>query len=96
MTVPPRITLSSTKKSLFVGDSARVTCHATGEPYPTIVWYKSPWVNVTNQRNLGLIDGNISFEEVSKQDNGDYVCIAKNRAGVSVETFQLHVTGNSF
>ena len=91
--VPPRITLSSTKKSLFVGDSTRVTCHATGEPFPTIVWYKSPWVNMTDQRNLGLVDGNISFKEVSKQDAGVYVCMAQNRAGIAIERFQLDVTG---
>ena len=91
--VPPNIALSSTKKSLFVGDSTRVTCHATGEPFPTIVWYKSPWVNMTNQRNLGLVDGNISFKEVSKKDAGLYVCIAKNHAGSAFASFQLDVTG---
>ena len=48
---------------------------------------------MTDQRNLGLIDGNISFKEVSKQDAGVYVCVAKNRAGIAVERFQLDVTG---
>jgi len=90
--VPPNIALSSTKKSLFVGDSTRVTCHATGEPFPTIVWYKSPWVNMTNPRNLGLVDGNISFKEVSKKDAGLYICIAKNHAGSAFASFQLDVT----
>lgn len=91
--VPPRITLSSTKKSLFVGDSARVACLATGEPYPAIAWYKSPVVNLTEESNRGLIDGNISFDDVTKKDAGMYVCMATNRAGLAIEKFQLDVIG---
>ena len=92
--MPPRITLSSTKKNLYVGDSTRVTCHATGEPYPQVAWYRVLDVNNGSQRNIGLVDGNISLDSVTKDDAGLYICSAKNLVGEATGSFKLLVTGN--
>eukprot|EP00794_Sanderia_malayensis_P003344 gene3344-3833_t len=90
--VPPRIILSAKKKNLFVGQSARVNCLATGEPYPKVAWYSLLDLNSTNPAQRGLRDGNISLERVTKKDQGIYVCEATSVIGKATASFELVVT----
>ncbi len=76
-----------------MGESTRVTCLATGDPYPKMKWFRLSDLNSTTPRERGQADGNISFERVSKKDEGMYVCEAENDIAKASATFQLVVTG---
>lgn len=65
-------------------ETASVTCRASGKPAPTFSWIKS-----STREDLATVDrfsvdkhtGVLTIRGVSKDDDGEYKCIAMNAAG---------------
>ncbi|XP_073704325.1 vascular cell adhesion protein 1 [Garra rufa] len=74
---PGTITLSSTNTSMNLGENLEVTCHADGNPKPTILWWKLGKTELELQsKNHKLIINN-----ASRSQAGWYQCDATNAVG---------------
>ncbi|XP_069163060.1 hemicentin-1 isoform X2 [Procambarus clarkii] len=75
-----------------VGEPVVFECDATGDPPPEVNWYRgsSP---VKPSAHLQLLEKNhvLIITAVQEGDDGDYMCLATNLAGVKEETFHLQV-----
>ncbi|CAK8691082.1 unnamed protein product [Clavelina lepadiformis] len=68
--------------------SLKLTCNATGDPKPTIRWYRNGDELTDENPNIRIEDdGTLTIFVVTKRDNGKYVCEAENERGiVTIET----------
>ncbi|CAB1325158.1 unnamed protein product [Coregonus sp. 'balchen'] len=90
----PRIT-SKAQLLLTVqlGESAYMTCQATGEPPPTIVWL-SPSNDVITSSSTKyqiLDDGTLVIKKVTLADQGKYACVARSSAGDDIKNMKIQV-----
>ncbi|XP_043997258.1 neural cell adhesion molecule 1a isoform X6 [Gambusia affinis] len=75
-----------------VGESALLACDADGFPEPTVTWAHNNVVLETGDKYSLNEDGSeLVIKEVKKVDEGDYTCIAKNKAGEKTEEVSLNV-----
>ncbi|XP_028400222.1 protein sidekick-1-like [Dendronephthya gigantea] len=81
--VPPKISIYPRKVIIVPGEHVTLSCSATGVPLPAIMWY-SP--GGTTWRN-----GTLVITNTSKNDEGDYICQAKNKAGKKTATASVVV-----
>jgi roundabout axon guidance receptor 2 len=86
LALPPTIVLESPATIIYKEDSTvKLDCNATGDPKPTIEWYK-------NGASMGIESGGRMTEEESalvifetyRSDEGFYMCKAKNKFGVTM------------
>uniref|UniRef100_A0A3Q1ECC4 Neural cell adhesion molecule 1-like n=1 Tax=Acanthochromis polyacanthus TaxID=80966 RepID=A0A3Q1ECC4_9TELE len=77
-----------------VGSSALLACDADGFPEPTVTWAHNNVVLETGDKYSLNGDGSeLEIRDVKKVDEGDYTCIAKNKAGEKSEEVSLNVFG---
>jgi hypothetical protein len=76
-------------------ETASVTCRANGKPEPTYMWIKSSTQQdlatagrFSVERNTGVL----TIRDVSKDDDGEYKCVATNAAGKIERTMKINVT----
>lgn len=89
--------------SVDVDERVRLECHATGWPLPSITWMR-------NGRNVLDINQNHQYQvspseaghgsilviiATQRQDEGKYICMAKNALDEYNRTFVVEVKGNS-
>ncbi|MEQ2271332.1 hypothetical protein XENORESO_002731 [Xenotaenia resolanae] len=75
-----------------IGESALLACDADGYPEPTVTWAHNNVVLETGDKYSLNEDGSeLVIKEVKKVDEGDYTCIAKNKAGEKSEEVSLNV-----
>ena len=66
------------------GDVYNLNCEVSGNPMPQVTWIK-----VSNDRRS---DGNIlNFNNIKRNDTGDYRCEASNRCGKEISTEPISV-----
>lgn len=81
--VAPTALVTPAKQSVNEGASTILSCQVTGVPYPTIQWNKVGGALPDNH----VIDGGLlRIQEVRKEDEGMYVCVAQNKKGVKQAT----------
>ena len=68
ITQPPR----NTSGNLY--STVNLTCRATGNPIPTILWYKDDMLILNDNNNPSVL----MFTELSLNDRGFYHCEAKS------------------
>ena len=82
---PPRFTVKPPAKIVaVVGGTLKLNCSATGDPQPVISWKKQG-----GQLPVGRsqqINGSLVIREISKNDRGNYICIATNAGVFKAET----------
>ncbi|KAL7863700.1 hypothetical protein SRHO_G00126840 [Serrasalmus rhombeus] len=90
----PRIS-SKDQASLWapLGHAAQMTCDATGEPPPAIIWI-SPNNEIITSSSVKyqiLNDGTLIIKKVTLADQGKYACVARNSAGDDIKNVKLQV-----
>ena len=83
----------------------KIICNPEAAPKPTIIWKKDGNVIDSGGRRRILDNGNLIISNVSRDDEGTYVCTASNeydsdetrgRLIVSRKQFQFHVEIHKF
>ncbi|XP_015244625.1 PREDICTED: matrix-remodeling-associated protein 5-like [Cyprinodon variegatus] len=70
-----------------LGESATLSCQATGEPKPKITWI-SPKTDVIPQlsdKYRVIDDGTLILKKMTLADEGKYACVARNSAGDDIK-----------
>ena len=82
---PPRFTVKPPAKIVaVVGGTLKLNCSATGNPQPMISWKKQG-----GQLPVGRsqqINGSLVIRDITKNDKGNYICIATNAGVFKAET----------
>uniref|UniRef100_A0A9J8AYV4 Vascular cell adhesion molecule 1a n=1 Tax=Cyprinus carpio carpio TaxID=630221 RepID=A0A9J8AYV4_CYPCA len=84
---PGTIKVSSNNTSVKLGERLEITCHADGNPEPTIVWWKQGETELQSQ-NHKLIINNASWSQA-----GWYWCNVSNHVGSQQLRVQVTVVG---
>ena len=90
----PKITQQPTSTSGNLYSTVNLTCRATGNPIPTILWYKDN-VLIPNDNNDPSV---LMFSELNLKDRGFYHCEARsvirgNITSVNSSRVILNITG---
>ncbi|XP_029546682.1 neural cell adhesion molecule 1a isoform X9 [Salmo trutta] len=75
-----------------VNQSVMLACDADGFPEPTVTWARNNIVLESDDKYGLNNDGSeLIIKDVKKVDEGDYTCIARNKAGEKEEEVSLNV-----
>uniref|UniRef100_A0A8C9YQA5 Ig-like domain-containing protein n=1 Tax=Sander lucioperca TaxID=283035 RepID=A0A8C9YQA5_SANLU len=80
----PKIRLKSQSLvTVKLGGSAKLSCQATGEPTPRIMWIspRNDVISVSSDKFQIMDDGTLVVKKVILADEGKYACVARNSAG---------------
>ena len=81
---PPKFsTTFNTNVELFEHGSAIVTCEAQGTPKPAVSWQRNGRLLKT-RGSVRQKGDKLIIEDASRDDGGDYVCLAQNSAGTAL------------
>ena len=85
-----------TKSTPEEGETTAVTCRWTGQPEPTVTWYKDGEKLVeADFDRIRIVDvtmgRELQIEDVKLSDTGNYVCNVSNAAGFDYQTTTLEV-----
>uniref|UniRef100_UPI00358F08DF basement membrane-specific heparan sulfate proteoglycan core protein isoform X2 n=1 Tax=Myxine glutinosa TaxID=7769 RepID=UPI00358F08DF len=84
----PTARMEQAEVTVVAGETATLSCHATGTPTPIIYWSKLrsplPWQHQAEGSTLTL-------PRVGQQDSGQYICNASNTLGHAQDYTTLHV-----
>ncbi|XP_037324021.1 neural cell adhesion molecule 1a isoform X4 [Pungitius pungitius] len=87
-----RARLSEVNATADIASSALLACDADGFPEPTVTWAHNNVVLQTDDKYTLSDDGSeLLIKSVKKVDEGDYTCIAKNKAGEKSQEVSLNV-----
>ncbi|XP_033643360.1 Down syndrome cell adhesion molecule-like protein 1 homolog [Asterias rubens] len=75
------------------GTSFTVHCITSAFPEPTITWLKGQDVIIASERIIFSSPGSLTIASVTKEDQGDYSCVASNGVGNTRENFRISVLG---
>lgn len=77
---PPIITHDFGSRTTSVATSTAFNCSATGNPTPTITWYRNGQL-LENSYLLNYDPPTLKFSSIDPEDQGIYECFARNDAG---------------
>ncbi|CAH1168788.1 unnamed protein product [Phyllotreta striolata] len=89
--VPPRWTVEPSDTNVAAGQEALIHCQSEGYPKPTITWKKAvgeqpgEYKDFLFEPNVQQFqNGSLNFLHISKENEGHYLCEAKNKIGAGV------------
>lgn len=88
----PKIRLNSQSVvTVKLGESAKLSCQATGEPKPKIMWIspRNDVISISSDKFQIMDDGVLLVRAVRLSDEGKYACVARNSAGDDVKNMRL-------
>ncbi|KAF1384356.1 hypothetical protein PFLUV_G00117470 [Perca fluviatilis] len=88
----PKIRLKSQSLvTVKLGGSAKLSCQATGEPTPRIMWIspRNDVISMSSDKFQIMDDGMLVVKKVILADEGKYACVARNSAGDDVKNMKL-------
>uniref|UniRef100_A0A8C1YMI5 Neural cell adhesion molecule 1a n=1 Tax=Cyprinus carpio TaxID=7962 RepID=A0A8C1YMI5_CYPCA len=76
-----------------INQAVMLACYADGYPEPTVTWarYVSFITSLNGKYSLNEDGSELTIKDVTKLDEGDYQCIARNKAGERSEEVSLSV-----
>uniref|UniRef100_A0A8C9ZYB4 Neural cell adhesion molecule 1b n=1 Tax=Sander lucioperca TaxID=283035 RepID=A0A8C9ZYB4_SANLU len=87
-----RVWQSEVNATADVGQAAMLTCAVDGYPEPMVTWTRNGVVLEAGEKYSFNDDGSeMTLMDVAKLDEGEYTCIAKNKAGESEQELSLRV-----
>lgn len=90
----PKIKLKSHSfVTVKLGESTSLSCQATGEPTPRIMWIspRNDVISVSSDKFQIMDDSTLVVKKVTLADEGKYTCVARNSAGDDVKNLKLEV-----
>uniref|UniRef100_A0A3B5LIK5 Ig-like domain-containing protein n=1 Tax=Xiphophorus couchianus TaxID=32473 RepID=A0A3B5LIK5_9TELE len=107
--IPPVVQLEPRRLAVHLGESLRVSCHASGYPRPQVTWKKASQSQVVDSprglvQDLGTAgeyfdpdtgSGMLFLSNVTVAHAGFYECEAWNAGGVARVTFQLAINSST-
>ena len=92
--VKPQISLSKSEANILVSQPIEVICSSAGDPTPRVQWYKlKNGSNVIDKKIKTDFNNKLIFKPAQKDDQGTYICEARNVAGMVRAAFNLAVQG---
>ena len=91
--MPPVFVETPKNQTIPKGQSASFPCSATGDPAPSIKWYKSHDPISHNAHFSILSNGTLLVQGVIEQDTGWFTCRAMSEAGTREAKAYLLVAG---
>ncbi|XP_054710141.1 peroxidasin-like [Uloborus diversus] len=90
--VPPVFSRIPEDRSIHVGASIELPCHASGQPLPVIKWRKDGTpLNAESDHHRISSHGDLYLFNIRKADDGIYECIAENDVGSAFVSMILTV-----
>lgn len=90
---PPVIELGPSNQTLPLRSSVNLPCQTTGQPTPSISWYKDDKLVVGKPPRVRQEpDGSLRLQALETSDSGLYKCVAKSQRGHSSWTALLTVS----
>uniref|UniRef100_A0AAZ1XIN0 Ig-like domain-containing protein n=1 Tax=Oreochromis aureus TaxID=47969 RepID=A0AAZ1XIN0_OREAU len=89
--LPPSISEEALDMTIKLGESAKLSCEATGEPTPRITWI-SPQKDAipASSDKFQIMDGGMLLvKKVTLSSEGIYTCLARNSAGDDVKNVKV-------
>nr|XP_046245368.1 neural cell adhesion molecule 1b isoform X3 [Scatophagus argus] len=87
-----RVWQSEVNATADAGQPAMLTCAVDGYPEPMVTWTRNEVVLEAGEKYSFNEDGSeMTIMDVTKLDEGEYTCIAKNKAGESEQELSLRV-----
>ena len=80
----PEITAQPQNMTLTERENVTLSCNATGNPAPSISWTKDGSAANSLRISLSLDNKQLTITNVSRDDSGDYRCVANNSIGAAV------------
>ncbi|KAM7389013.1 hypothetical protein PAMP_023013 [Pampus punctatissimus] len=90
----PKIRLKSQSLiTVKLGESGKMSCQATGEPTPRIMWIspRKDVIPMSSDKFQIMDNGMLVVKKVTLADEGNYACVAQNSAGDDVKNMKLEV-----
>lgn len=89
----PQFTRRPSDVTVVVGESARLTCGASGQPEPTITWTKNGNAIPSTFQFTVDPNGDLVINNIQPEDHGLYRCSATNNVQTIVAEARVHVHG---
>lgn len=95
--VPPSVVPTIPRMTTArVNEDVILTCPITGTPEPIYRWKRNNHnLRLNSRRYRTMEDGRLMIIGATLMDNGEYVCVARNQAGVKSVGVNLQVTCES-
>ncbi|XP_058271001.1 neural cell adhesion molecule 1a isoform X2 [Hemibagrus wyckioides] len=74
-----------------IEQAVTLACYADGYPEPTVTWTRKVELVADEKYSLNDDGSELTIKDVKKLDEGDYTCIARNKAGEKQEEISLKV-----
>ncbi|GMT05475.1 hypothetical protein PENTCL1PPCAC_27649, partial [Pristionchus entomophagus] len=89
----PSVRIEQSKKMIGRGDNLTLECIVeSGEPAPTILWFRNNREVMHSSHEYVRIDGNrLHISGAQDADAGSYSCVAENMAGRDIEVVKVQV-----
>lgn len=79
LALPPEITNWTKSLKVAAGKDAVLSCEHNGYPTPTLEWMRGP--QLLNGDRYKFNQTSITILDISKNDEGEFICISKNNQG---------------
>ncbi|PFX31122.1 Peroxidasin-like protein [Stylophora pistillata] len=88
---PPRFSITLPGKVIgFLGKTTKLLCDVVGFPTPVVKWNRSPAIPLPQVRS-SLTKGSLIIENTKSDDEGVYICTARNEHGTVIHGTFLKV-----
>ena len=81
--VAPQITTHPQNTTVTEGNNITLSCNASGDPEPTISWFRGGSVLTSDDSRifLGADSKQLTITSIKRNNTGEYRCVANNSAG---------------
>ena len=84
--VAPQISITTLPSKYIEGSAVSITCTASGIPDPDVKWFRNK-----TMKSEGTKTASLTFNDVTRTDDGRYKCQANNSAGETENCVELVV-----
>jgi len=91
---PPTFEKMNSSVTIVETETTSVTCKASGKPLPTYSWIKSSTrvdLATADRFSVEKNTGVLTIRDISKDDDGEYKCVATNAAGKAERVVKINV-----